>query len=443
MGSGSDSTLDQLAAMDSVLTNPYDLAGRQLRRGFEERGLIPRSDAKPEQWVAWWQQLPQVLQDKKSRLVLLVAGSTRDGFSNDSAERNASRTMDADGTESMPELDLAARHGQVCQALDSLVGDTPAMRQVRRDTWAAAFGENLAAVLGRAPLIHTTPVRIQGETGTGKELVGQAIGKAAPSRWDAKTRRWIPAPFEAINLASVPADLVAGTLFGHEKGAYSAAYKSRVGILAQCHEGVVFLDEIAELPLPTQVALLRCLQEGKVRPLGAPHDVSAQPRIVSATHQPLRTLVDQGKFRRDLYHRLSAVTITLPPLRERRSDIRILAEHMLNEVEPMERTMLLERVNAWLQRVPENYRWPGNVRELGLAVKVLGLGLVPRLEDGDTFSQSDIAPQSLLDGEWSLDQVKRWYAERVLQQCNNQTHAAQRLGIDRNTLKKLVKSHGN
>jgi DNA-binding NtrC family response regulator len=338
--------------------------------------------------------------------------------------------------------ELACRNIEFCKAIDSMVGDTAAMRQVRHDTWAAAFGESLAVTQGRAPLIHRTPVRIHGETGTGKELIAQALSKAEPGSWNAHSGRWSPAPFEAVNLASIPVDLVAGALFGYEAGAHSTAGKAKVGILKQCHKGAVFLDEIAELPLPTQVALLRCLQEGKVRPLGALHDIEAQPRIISATHQSLLRLVEEGKFRRDLYHRLSAAVISLPPLRQRLADIPLLVEHVLLAVEPAERTVLREKVWSWLARVPTNYSWPGNVRELGLAVHVLALGLEPTLEEGGADSKDALIPQQLVDGAWTLEQVKRWYAELVLKQSPSQTEAAERLGVDRGTLKKLVKSNG-
>lgn len=429
------------AALGLILSNPYDVDYRRKRLPFEEQQAIPEPAAKPDAWLRWWERLPAIMQDGKSLLALMVACSQASPTPADGIALVLFALKDRFPKESHVVAELASRGTAVRGALDAIVGDSEVMREVRRDTWAAAFGESLAVTVARASLIRTTPVLIQGETGTGKELIGQALGRAEQGVWNKKTGQWSPAPFEAVHLGSIPEALVADALFGHEKGAHSTASKEQKGILEKCHAGAVFFDEIAELPKSTQVALLRCLQEGKVRRLGALVDVDARPRILSATHQSLPNLVSQDVFRRDLYHRLSAVIIQIPPLRARPTDIPLIAEHILIDVAASERGPLLELVKQWLAEQP-NYAWPGNVRELGLVVRALALGLAPKRNEPGVTSTDALLPKKLVDGEWTMEQVKRWYAEYVFRRSSSQIEAARRLGMDRGTLMKLVKSHG-
>lgn len=439
--SSNDDVLSTEGALELLLANPYESGYRQQRLLFEGRHVIPESTAKPEVWLQWWEKLPSVMQDGKSLLAVMVTCSQASAVPADGIGLVLASARKRFANERLIVAELASRSAQVRAALDSIVGNTEVMRKVRRDTWAAAFGASLAVTVARASLIRTTPILIQGETGTGKELIGQALGKAEQGTWDEKTGQWNPAPFEAVHLGSIPTELVAAALFGFEKGAHSKADKSQKGILEKCHKGAVFFDEIAELPKSTQVALLRCLQEGKVRPLGAPRDVDAHPRILSATHQSLPELVEQGAFRRDLYHRLSAVMIEIPPLRARPSDIPLIAEHILVNVEASERGPLLESVKRWLAKHP-TYTWPGNVRELGLVVRALALGLDPKRDEAGAASPDALLPKEVVNGAWTMEQMKRWYAEHVLKHSSSQTEAAQRLDMDRGTLMKLVKAHG-
>ncbi|MDP2031661.1 MAG: sigma 54-interacting transcriptional regulator [Thiobacillus sp.] len=195
---------------------------------------------------------------------------------------------------------------------------------------------------------------IQGESGTGKELLARAIHRASPRR--AK-------PFVAINCGAIPAELLESELFGHMKGSFTGAGHDHPGLFLSAHGGTVFLDEIGDMPAPLQVKLLRVLQEGEVRPVGATETRAVDVRILSATHRNLEEAIVSGEFREDLYYRLNVVNLTLPPLRERREDIPLLARHFL--------TVLTEKYRRRIHGfAPEALEmlvaadWPGNIRQL-------------------------------------------------------------------------------
>ncbi|HVT96250.1 MAG TPA: sigma-54 dependent transcriptional regulator [Acidobacteriaceae bacterium] len=216
--------------------------------------------------------------------------------------------------------------------------------------------EKLFRIIARvAQTIH--PVLILGESGTGKELVARAIHANGAGAGK---------PFVPVDCGSLAPTLIESELFGHVKGAFTGAHRPHDGLLASAGSGTVFLDEIAELPLDLQAKLLRALQEKEARPLGGNHAVPIRARILAATHQDLPTMVEQGKFRRDLYYRLNVVKLTLPPLRDRKEDIPLLAAHFLerNSVE-MRRAF---RLSAETLTFLMDYSWPGNVRELANAI---------------------------------------------------------------------------
>ena len=205
----------------------------------------------------------------------------------------------------------------------------------------------LAAQSGAALLI-------QGESGTGKELLARAIHRASPRR--AK-------PFVAINCGAIPAELLESELFGHVKGAFTGAGRDHPGLFLSAEGGTVFLDEIGDMPPPLQVKLLRVLQEGEVRPVGATETRPVDVRILSATHRNLEEAIVSGEFREDLYYRLNVVTLTLPPLRERREDIPLLARHFLAALtEKYDR-----RIHGFAPDALDMLTaadWPGNIRQL-------------------------------------------------------------------------------
>jgi len=196
-------------------------------------------------------------------------------------------------------------------------------------------------------------VLIQGETGTGKELVAKALHEHGPRK---------DKPFLAENCAAVPAELLESELFGHKRGSFTGAVADRPGHFVAANGGTVFLDEIGDMPLAMQAKLLRVLQEGEVRPVGSNKVVHVDVRIVAASNKDLRAMCREGSFREDLYFRLAVITIQLPPLRERKGDVRHLVRFFLERMraemgrEASVTEEALERLERW--------RWPGNVREL-------------------------------------------------------------------------------
>ena len=222
----------------------------------------------------------------------------------------------------------------------ALIGDAPAMRALFR-----AIGR-----LAQAPL----SVLVTGETGTGKELVARALHRESP-----RASR----PFIALNTAAIPAELLESELFGHEAGAFTGAHKRHIGRFEQADGGTLFLDEIGDMPASLQTRLLRVLAEGEFFRVGGRELIRVDVRVIAATHQPLEALVEQGRFRADLLHRLDVVRLPLPPLRERREDIPQLAARFLANAAARLQLPVKKPTNAALERL-RAHAWPGNVREL-------------------------------------------------------------------------------
>jgi len=221
-----------------------------------------------------------------------------------------------------------------------LIGDTPAMRALFR-----AIGR-----LAQAPL----SVLITGETGTGKELVAKALHRESPRAGG---------PFVALNTAAIPAELLESELFGHEAGAFTGAQKRHIGRFEQAHGGTLFLDEIGDMPASLQTRLLRVLAEGEFFRVGGRELIRVDVRVIAATHQDLEALVQQGRFRADLLHRLNVVRLQLPPLRERRGDIPLLATTFLRKA-ARKLGAGAKRFDRGALAALQAMDWPGNVREL-------------------------------------------------------------------------------
>lgn len=289
-------------------------------------------------------------------------------------------------------------------------------------------------------------VLINGESGTGKELAARALHYSSP-RWDK--------PFVVENCGALPDELLESELFGYKKGAFTGAVEDRIGLFERASGGTVFLDEIGEVSPAFQVKLLRVLQEGEVRPLGSGRTRKVDLRVIAATNKNLEDEVRAGRFREDLYYRLAAVTITMPPLRERRSDIPVLAQALLEKAtnilgKPAEG--FTEETLACMQR----YHWPGNVRELQNEVQqmlVLGreknLGaelLSPRVLRA--APQEDEAELDLLCGlDGSLkDRVEsleaRILRETLIRHRWNKSRAARELGLSRVGLRSKLERYG-
>ncbi|MBU0729441.1 MAG: sigma-54 dependent transcriptional regulator [Proteobacteria bacterium] len=201
---------------------------------------------------------------------------------------------------------------------------------------------------------YKTTVLITGDSGTGKELIAKAI------HYNSNRRNM---PLVSINCGGIPETLLESELFGHEKGAFTDAYRSKKGLFEEADGGTLFLDEIGELSMPLQVKLLRALQEEEIRPLGGSKQITVDVRIIAATAKNLRDEVDNGRFREDLFYRINVLTIDVPPLRNRREDIPLLIEHFIKKYN--ERlSAQIERVDADFLQALMEYSWPGNVREL-------------------------------------------------------------------------------
>ncbi|MDN5782640.1 MAG: sigma-54 dependent transcriptional regulator, partial [Luteimonas sp.] len=224
--------------------------------------------------------------------------------------------------------------------VDDMIGESPAMRAMQQMLQKAALTE--------------APVYIAGETGTGKELAALAI-----HRRSARHER----PFVVINCGAIPQSLLQSELFGYERGAFTGATQRKLGRIEMAHTGTLFLDEIGDLPMDSQAALLRFLQQGSIERLGGHEEIRVDVRILSATHVDLAAAVAEGRFREDLYHRLRVIELRQPPLRERGGDIGLIAAHALSH-HAREGTRRIRGFAPCARQAMQRYAWPGNVREL-------------------------------------------------------------------------------
>jgi two-component system, NtrC family, response regulator AtoC len=284
-------------------------------------------------------------------------------------------------------------------------------------------------------------VLVSGESGTGKDLVAHAI-HAESARADQ--------PFLAVNCAGVPADLLESEFFGHAEGAFSGADRARPGLFREADGGTLFLDEIGEMPTALQAKLLRALQDGRIRPVGADREHQVDVRLIAATNQDLQALVEKGEFREDLYYRLEAFQLDIPPLRERGEDLELLAMSFLARFAAA-RKRPARRLSEQALAAVRGYRWPGNVRELKNAMEravtfcedeEIGVEHLPeRVRRGNetdaVASSATGVPAGLLEGDMlpSLEELRRRYVHYVLQRVDgNKRRAAALLGVGRRTL---------
>jgi two-component system response regulator AtoC len=282
-----------------------------------------------------------------------------------------------------------------------------------------------------------TPVLITGESGTGKELVARAIHFRGPLA---------PMPFIAVDCGSLVPTLMESELFGHEKGAFTGALKSKAGLFHAANGGTIFLDEIGELPLELQAKLLRVLQEKEIRPVGSNDKVSVDVRVIAATNRELEAAYRAGTFRKDLYFRLNVVTVHLPSLRERRSDIPQLVHSFLDRYAPGENIQVAPAVmKSFLQ-----YEWPGNVRELENCIaRAVALGDHRTIDVADLppaiRGAEDSGPAAVDAAELSttaLADLERITILRVFEQAGgDKVLAGKMLGISRATLYRKLKRY--
>jgi DNA-binding NtrC family response regulator len=337
-------------------------------------------------------------------------------------------------------IDLASRQLRdklrTQQGLGNIIGSSPEM-------------EKLYRILSKvAQTSH--PVLLLGESGTGKEMVARSIHSNGPNA--AK-------PFLPVDCGSLVPTLVESELFGYVKGAFTGANRSKDGLLASAEGGTVFLDEIGELPLDLQAKLLRALQEKEVRPVGATHRVPINVRILAATNRDLATMVEQGRFRKDLYYRLNVVSLRIPPLRDRRGDIPLLVAHFLERMNKKGGKSYVLSDDAL--RTMSDYAWPGNVRELENSVeRACALSSGPTLHAGDLPTQlqdfhlhayrtvlppahnalpqqartSAVTPLAELERQAILDTLHQLKGDKLT--------AAKLLGIGKTTLYRKLKEYG-
>ena len=309
-----------------------------------------------------------------------------------------------------------------------IIGDSPAMKQV--------FDQ-----LDRVVDTRVT-VLIEGETGTGKELIASAVHYQSQR---------VDKLFVAQNCAAVPENLLESELFGHRKGAFTGADQDKKGLFELADGGTLFLDEVAEMPILLQSKLLRVLQEGDVRPLGSTTSRKVDVRIVAATNRNLETEVTEGRFREDLFYRLRVFPIVLPPLRERREDIPLLAAHFLQKY-TQEYCKDIKGLSQAARELLTSYSWPGNVRELENEMQriviqvdpggfVLPEHLSPKIRQVETLLDK-IAPKKGTLKEM-IAQVERWIlAEALRDHGNNKSATAKTLGITREGLHKKLNKYG-
>ncbi len=320
-------------------------------------------------------------------------------------------------------VELLQRMGPIARDVPEIVGNSDRMREM------------LAEVHRVAPF--DAHVLITGETGTGKELVARLVHRLSP-----RAR----GPFLAQNCAAMPENLLEAELFGYERGAFTGAATAHPGLLEQSTPGTLFLDEVGDMPLTAQAKLLRALEEKSCRRVGAVTSRPIDVRIVCATHRDLRAEVRAGRFREDVFYRLAGLEVKVPPLRERTSDIALLAAHFLGICQAKTPRPVVGFSDEALDLL-SSHTWPGNVRELQNAVqKALAHTAGPLIVGEDVFA-SGAVPRSTTDAEGPLRSAvqefeKSRLAEVLREHEGNVTHAARALGVHRTTLQRLMRKLG-
>ncbi len=423
---------DGARALALVATRPYDVVVTDIRMpgadGFELLAAVKARDPATEVvLMTGYATVPDAVRAMK----LGAFDYLEKPFDPDAAlavvARAAARRRLADAAR------LAAAPGEE-DSFHALVGRSQAMRAVYR-------------LLEKAAAVDAT-VLVLGETGTGKELAARAIHSLSARR----ERRFVP-----VNCGALPAELVESELFGHARGAFTGAAAAKPGLFHEAQGGTIFLDEVGELPLAAQVKLNRVLQEKEIRRVGETQASPVDVRAVAATHRDLRVEIAAGRFREDLFYRLNVFTLTLPPLRERAEDVPLLAAHFLEKHARAVRRELRGFTPEALALLAA-HPWPGNVRELENVVEravavaagevVDAADLPPDLAAGTTPAPP--APGAALAAlpykdavAGARDRVTREYLVALLTEFGgNVTRAAERAGVERESLHRLLRKHG-
>ena len=316
-------------------------------------------------------------------------------------------------------------HAKERQKFSNLIGSTQAMYKI-------------FALIDQVCRFDTA-VLITGETGTGKELVARTIHYNSPRR---------SKPFVPVNCTTIPENLQESEFFGHAKGAFTDANENKMGLFESAHKGTVFLDEIGDASLPTQLKLLRFLEDGEIRRVGENTPIYVDVRFITATNKNLVKAIEEKEFRDDLYYRINVVEINLPPLKERKDDIPLLAEHFLQIYSGKSKT--IQKINNISQQainVLMQYDWPGNVRELQSVIQH-----AVAFTNKDTILPDSFPPQILSMGnkkrsnekkQMSLQEIEKSYVLQMLDNLSwNLSQASKIMGISRATLYRKVKEYG-
>jgi DNA-binding NtrC family response regulator len=314
---------------------------------------------------------------------------------------------------------------QARERFQSVIGQSAAMQQVF---------ETIAQVSDL-----TANLLIEGESGTGKEIVARAIHFNSSRA---------TGPFVPVNCAAIPENLLESELFGYVRGAFTDARKDRRGLFQEASGGILFLDEISEIPLGLQAKLLRALEDKEVRPLGANQVEKVDARVLSASNQRLEDLVRAGRFRQDLFYRLNVIRIELPPLRERTEDIPLLVNHFIEKFAQHAKHRV-ESIQADALAALKSHDWPGNIRELEHTIeRAVILGKEPTIGVGDlppgliARGESEFVLGQALAKQLTLHELERQYIARVLESTHgNKTEAARLLGVDRTTLYRKLEEY--
>src|SRR5580658_6387858 len=299
----------------------------------------------------------------------------------------------------------------------------------------------LRSVLQQVNLVAPTDttVLILGETGTGKELIARAIHEQSN-----RSKR----PFIRVNCAAIPASLIASELFGHEKGAFTGALQRRLGRFEAANGGTIFLDEIGELPMETQITLLRVLQEREIERVGSSQSISVDVRIIAATNRDLQAAVAAGTFRQDLFYRLNVVPINVPPLRERADDIPLLVEHLVEKFAKKARKSF-STIKMNTIELLQSYDWPGNIRELQNVIEravILCVDEIFSVEESWLKRESSRPSGTAAPLTATLAHREREVIEAALAESrgriSGRSGAAAKLGIPRQTLDSKISGLG-
>jgi two-component system response regulator HydG len=325
-----------------------------------------------------------------------------------------------------------------------LIRDNKALREEVQKSWS------LGSIVGKSPGMKavfdlvtrvsqvTSNVLVMGESGTGKELVARAIHEGGP-----RAKK----PFIAINCSAIPEALLESELFGHAKGSFTGAIQKKLGLFEEAEGGTLFLDEIGDMNVQLQAKLLRVIQERKLRAVGDNQVTDIDVRIIAATHKDMKAAMKEGRFREDLFYRLSVIPIVIPPLRDRREDIPLLAEHFLKKFVAAN-NIKMSGFTKEAMSLLMSMRWEGNVRELeNLIERAVVLSPGPMIQASDFPAvhvdlSEDAFVQSTTDFP-ALEQLEKRYIRAVLDKTGGRKdQAAQILGISRRTLYRKEREYG-